>query len=145
MVQALARTERRLAIFIVLFACLHLYLVLSNAYWRHSWLDMPMHFLGGLWFGFFGGYYLFDCGRIAAKRRLHEALVIISFVSLICVLWEFHEFIGDRFVRDSSLIMQTSLRDTMSDLLLGMAGGTMAVILRIIPWQRHSQSPEERS
>ncbi len=145
MVQALARTERRLAACIVFFALLHLYFVLSDTYSPHPWLDVPMHFLGGFWFGWFGGYFLFDRGRITAKSRLYEALAIVSFVSFICVVWEFHEFIGDLFMRDPSLIMQTSIRDTMSDLLFGIAGGTMAVILRIIPWQRHSQSPAEQS
>ncbi len=146
MVQALARRERLLAFFVVLFACLHLFLFLSDAYLRHPPLDILMHFLGGIWFGFFFFHFLFDRGRVLTTHPAYEAFVVLGSVAFVCVMWEFHEFAGDLFIRVPNRIMQTGVRDTMSDLLFGMLGGTIAVILRTyLKWQRHSQSPEGRS
>lgn len=141
MVQAvITRSSRLLAGSIVVIALVHSYLFFSSAYWAYRFLDTPMHFACGAWFAFFAGHYLFDRGRVSARTRAHEALVILSFVTFVGVLWEFHEFVADLYIRNRAWITQAGVGDTMGDLLSDILGGTIAVILRLIPWQKLSQS-----
>lgn len=104
-----------------------------------------MHFVCGAWFAFFGAHYLFDRGRLSSQTLLHEALVIVSFVAFVGVLWEFHEFVADIYIRNRAWVTQAGVGDTMLDLLSDILGGTIAVILRFIPWQKLSRSLAARN
>lgn len=140
MVQAVTRSSRLLAGSIVIISLVHAHLFFSGSYWIYRWLDTPMHFVCGMWFAFFAGHFLFDRGHVSARNAAYEALVILSFVTFVGVLWEFHEFVADIYIRNRAWITQAGVGDTMLDLLSDILGGTIAVILRIIPWQKLSRS-----
>lgn len=81
------------------------------------WFDNLMHFLGGvmvasLFFSFF-------------KNRHANWVMIISFVALIGLFWEFYEYWNDRFW----LANQMKLDDTLSDLFFDLLGGWAAAMI----------------
>ncbi|GMQ95038.1 MAG: hypothetical protein BMS9Abin13_148 [Patescibacteria group bacterium] len=96
-------------------------------YWRFSWLDMPMHFLGGFWVGgvalwatvFFRGTSVKD---MREKPWLAYAISLAS-VLIVSALWESFEFGLDTLV---SFSIQNSVSDTISDITLGALGGVGA-------------------
>ena len=140
MVQAVNQSSRLLAGSIVAIALVHCYFFFSGAYWTHRFLDAPMHFVCGAWFAFFAQHYFFVRGRISAHNAAYEALVVLSFVALVGVLWEFHEFVADLYIRNRAWVTQAGVGDTMGDLLSDILGGTMAVVIRLTLWHRHSRS-----
>ena len=95
-------------------------------YWRFWWLDIFMHFLGGLWVSLFGYYiiYFSDFRKKFEKIIDKYSLLVISFVVILGVgfLWEVFE-----------LVLMVSLEpgyvfDTILDLIMDIAGWLAAYI-----------------
>ncbi|MFH1607575.1 MAG: hypothetical protein ABIA78_00395 [archaeon] len=87
------------------------------------WVDIPMHFLGGVAVGYM--FFLFirlfrEKGFIRIENRILFIIVIVALVSLIAVLWEFYEFI---MVSYFGFPWQEEIGNTMLDLFMGMCGG----------------------
>lgn len=91
------------------------------------WIDIPMHLLGGAAVAF-----LFIEGirnlksKITLKNKPIELIIIVSFVSLMAVLWEFFEFFLGVI---GSQAWQLGLEDTLLDLLMGIVGGLLIGLL----------------
>lgn len=85
-------------------------------YWRYLWLDIPMHFLGGI---------TVALGLLSLRdfiswlpRWFFTLSVILSFTFAVAVLWEVFElFIGIPFEPEGYI------NDTIADLMLSMMGG----------------------
>lgn len=117
--------------FIVLI--IHIIASFANWYEIFWWFDIPMHLIGGVATAI-SGYYLlqdykgrnqFSIGSISLN-----ILIIIGFVSLAAVCWEFLEFTLDILFNAD---LQPSLTDTMKDLANGIIGGgltSLAILLR---------------
>ena len=141
-----ARFERPLAWGIVILAIVHYVVFLTSFYQAWYPIDMLMHFACGAWFGCFGYYFLFVQGSVRISSRLYAILVTASFVALIGVTWEFHEFVADLLISDPARIMQTSVADTMSDLFFDILGGMMAAtVITHYAWSKHSRSVEGKN
>lgn len=110
---------------------LHAVLMLGGAYYTITWLDAPMHFLGGLVMGMLG---LAIHHAVANKHHTQQMpwwyhyLFVVGFAMLIGVAWEFHEY-----VLDNTLVIwydwpksQLSLADTMGDFVLDWVGASVA-------------------
>lgn len=85
-------------------------------------LDIPMHLAGGIIITRSGAALLrvaIEAGFVRRLDRLLAAFVLLCFATTAAVVWEFAEFIANRYLR---LIVQGSLEDTLSDLLIGMLG-----------------------
>jgi hypothetical protein len=103
---------------------LHIVLVRTTAlYARHPWLDIPMHVLGGVAIAFF----FLACWRAAVAKgvagRPAPALTPVVVWLATCgaaIFWEFGEFASDRWLGTR---VQTSVEDTLADLLFGLLGG----------------------
>lgn len=101
----------------------------QDFYMTHPWVDIPLHFFGGCSIAMFA--YLLLNAFPDKKKMINDLPVIIriflyvSIVSLAAVLWEFYEFIHDIVFLTS---YQPNLRDTMTDLFLGLAGGLILAI-----------------
>jgi len=81
------------------------------------WFDNLTHFLGGvmvasLFFSFF-------------NNRPANWIVVISFVALIGLSWEFYEYLNDRFWLTNTM----ELNDTLSDLFFDLLGGGLAAAI----------------
>ncbi|MFZ2555352.1 MAG: hypothetical protein WAZ27_03150 [Minisyncoccia bacterium] len=96
---------------------LHLYL-----YWYFPWLDLLVHFSGGLWVA------LVSAWLLLMTRREPTLFVLIACVIAIGIAWEVFEYtIG--MSRGSTFVMDTSL-DILMDLLGGIAGVILARRMR---------------
>ena len=94
-----------------------------DAYLIYPWIDIPMHFLGGLSIAFTGTLFFNffkEEGFIGINRRFLSVFLIVALVSLTAVLWEFYEFLMFYFF---GILMQPSLNDTIGDLFMGLLGG----------------------
>ena len=93
-----------------------LHILASKFYWYTSiwWLDMPMHFLGGLWLGLF---FIF----ISFKKEFNRKLIfeILLGVLLVGICWEIFEIL--------TLKYPFNFLDNISDVLLDLAGGTFSI------------------
>ena len=110
---------------------LHLFLkfgVNIYAYWRRA--DMPLHFIGGLSIAYFvSGAFRHLSEKIPASERegMLELLLIIGLTAAAAVFWEFGEYLLDKVWATN---LQGGLENTMQDLLLGMAGGAVMILIR---------------
>jgi uncharacterized membrane protein YjdF len=91
-------------------------------YWRIPWLDMPMHFLGGLWVG---SAVLWFYSHKIFKRKLSIYLVSLSAVLLVGGLWELFEFNVNTW---TIVTAQNGILDTSSDIAFDIIGGITATV-----------------
>ena len=90
-------------------------------YWYSSiwYLDMLIHFLGGLWLGL-ALVWLFRIKEISFKSIFYLILGVL----LIGVLWEIFEIIIDETITGNSF----NTLDTISDIFFDIAGGSLALL-----------------
>ena len=108
----------------------HFIIVPFNTYAIYPWIDVPMHFIGGLSIGIatLTAINIFQKKEFIPKfHNFFLFIIIISVVSLTAVSWEFFEFMLD-FI--SPIKFQDSLKDTMFDLFLGLVGGMSSYSMR---------------
>ena len=110
----------------------HLFLSLAlNAYKRVGWVDEAMHLAGGFTIALCFATLLDGLqrmGRIARPEPWLRGLLIFALTCTAAVLWEFAEFLSDRWLGTTS---QLELHDTLGDLLMGLLGG-----LAFVVWSR---------
>ena len=104
---------------------IHLYALLP-------WIDIPMHYLGGLSVA----YSLFRALTVLQEHRiihpLDKAIALLltfTLVATIAVFWEFAEFSMDQLLKTN---VQISLQNTMQDLFMGMLGAATVGGYKII-------------
>ena len=101
------------------------------------WLDMVLHFLGGVLLVVFAFWFLFVYKKnpgIESKDWIPKIpkpllfLGLVSFAVLGGVLWEFLEFSWDYFFAKpySAELAQLTLEDTLSDLFFDLVGASVA-------------------
>ena len=93
-----------------------------DAYVVFPWVDIPMHFLGGIsiaYTSFLFLRYFKEEGFISINRKFLHVLFVVSLVALVAVLWEFYEFLQFYFF---GIPTQPSVADTMLDLFVGLIG-----------------------
>ncbi|HMR55599.1 MAG TPA: hypothetical protein PKD34_03350 [Candidatus Doudnabacteria bacterium] len=106
---------------------LHIIADLTGLYYEIFWLDVPMHFLGGVAIAF-SAYYFLTYADITSKQvavKLLSLFLILALTALSAVGWEIFEYGMDRIFKTR---MQPSVHDTMKDLAFGLLGGAIAGI-----------------
>lgn len=91
-------------------------------YWLYLWFDMPMHFLGGVTVAL--GYLSVRDFIVSLPLWLFKFVPTIFFVLLVAVSWEVFEF-WTGLTTDEALYVN----DTLSDLVLGVLGGTLGYLV----------------
>ena len=119
--------------------------VLIGWYEKYEWIDIPLHILGGMVAASLGIALLSTTTESITLKKpfknwswLWHFTVLISFVCLVAVIWELHEFIIDSFKYGSFYEQlytervlgthQPSVTDTMIDFIMGLVGGTLYFI-----------------
>ena len=106
-----------------------------NAYDRWWWLDMVMHFCGGLaiaWF-FQGAIRSAEANDlISPVQPIIGQILIFTLTATAAVFWEYAEFVSDRFFHTRA---QLGVQDTLGDMLLGTGGG-LAMLIALRPFRR---------
>ena len=107
----------------LLILIIHIPLDFYDIYQLIWWIDIPMHFLGGLLIGrsYFSFIKLLQREGYMGNMHVFVCFVfVVSLVALTAVAWESQEFILD--LNDNAM-RQPSLANTMQDLILGILGG----------------------
>lgn len=123
--------------FPILVFLLHLVFEVLNLYTAVSWLDIMMHLLGGVFIAYSFNLslkYFQENQLIPQLHSLVRAAFLFSLVATAAVLWEFGEFTIDYLFRTSS---QSGLQDTISDMFLGLVGGTVFILYVLSGMRRH--------
>jgi hypothetical protein len=127
------KTLKKAAIGISAFlAAVYVFSISNSLYWFFPWMDIPLHFLGGLWAAVFFAWLnlKFNLRFFEGRNFLWNFVLTLSFAALIGVLWEFFEFSRDFFSSsmDISKMAQISVSDTMGDLFFDLLGGAFFVL-----------------
>jgi hypothetical protein len=95
----------------------------SDPQW--SWLDTPMHFLGGVGAGWFASLAFPERGN-----GLKRFLLGLGMVAFIGVVWELFEWNANLFLGNrSGVSFQGDLNDTMKDLVMDLLGGIVFLLI----------------
>jgi len=93
-----------------------------------------MHFWGGAAAAMGMIWWTFYSAKVSASTKnlpkLYITIIILGFVALVGVFWEFYELIVDKFITKNnyiSLFQQGSLLDTLKDIFADLLGGAAAV------------------
>ena len=97
-------------------------------YWRLPWLDMLMHFLGGVWIGLAILWIYYLSGKFKNIPENRRRISYIYFFAgtaamIIGIFWEIFEFSLDFFVVFNEF---NGFYDTASDILLAVIGALFA-------------------
>lgn len=112
-------------LFILATYALALWFELYYAFW---WLDTVHHFLGGLWVAAFGNFFLKRRGFSFSGAILF--LMLIGLVALAGILWEFTEFVWDRYIWHPGFTYLPGIyEDTLSDFFFDLFGGVAGSLL----------------
>ena len=110
-------------LFPIMVLVIHAFIYFLEFYEKYFWIDIPMHFLGGLSVALMFMMIITDLNKRNIVEDLQLSVLfifVISFVSLAAVLWEFFEFGMDSIFL---IGFQGGLRDTLADLFFGLIGG----------------------
>jgi len=119
--------------FLIFILFIHILAIINSWYWIFTWLDMPMHFLGGFWLAMVFLWILRKQNPkfIKLSNYLIVGIMTLGFVILIGVLWEFFEFGYDVLISSKGYFAaaQQGVADTMSDLFFDLLGGLAFLII----------------
>jgi hypothetical protein len=119
----------KLALAPALVLIVHILVTVMDGYTLIWWLDNPIHFLGGIAVAISSYFFLqyFEVNQQFSVSWLPlKLLIIFGIVALCAVSWEFLEFYLD--LKGALVMHQPSVRDTITDMLMGLLGGMLAAI-----------------
>jgi len=113
-----------LLLFIIMIGITNAFAEYYFLYWRFLWLDMPMHFLGGVWIGLAILWFYYLSGQFKnipeSHRRISCACLIAGTTAIIIgIFWEIFEL---NRVSIISFKKFNGFNDTISDILFAIAG-----------------------
>jgi len=117
------RILKTLFFLIWIIAIIHMLAEFNFWYWKFLWLDIPMHFIGGLWLGLAGlwlWYHTPHLARLRERTNLSPFLVALVTGVLIGLVWEAYEYLVWTY-SGKGLPPEYPL-DTVSDLVMDTLG-----------------------
>ncbi|MCL5004801.1 MAG: hypothetical protein M1170_02575 [Patescibacteria group bacterium] len=111
--------------FLIFIVAIHAIALYNHWYWTYLWLDIPMHFLGGILVAMIYLRLINSKLQIINRQSLITLILTLSFVTFVGVLLEFAEFLYDVFIssRGYSGFLQLGAADTIADLFFDILGG----------------------
>lgn len=109
-------------------------------YEKMPWLDIPMHFVGGLIVAWFVAEYF--RGEREKMSKLASAVLIIGGAAIVGVGWEWFEWILDNFIFTEHQFMG-GLDDTLFDLVMDLLGAiavTLICVTRLPTLRKHESN-----
>lgn len=100
-------------VILAIIAVVHILAIQNDWYWYYVWLDVPVHFLAGIWVAL---SVLWLC--FVFNKRTIRSLSIFLIVLLVGVAWEIFEVLGGISTGQPNYMFDTSL-----DVLMDMTGG----------------------
>lgn len=125
------RTYFPIFVWPALVLAIHQIVVETGLYGKFSWLDTPIHFIGGMAIAT-SAFFIFK--HLESKNELKvtpilKILFAIALTALAAVMWEQIEFTSDTLFNTS---FQHGVWDTMKDLTMGLLGSSIVSIF----WRR---------
>ncbi len=114
-----------------------------NAYAQFPWLDIPMHFVGGIAIAYFfhrASITASERGIIGPYHPVTHGVLVVSLTCVAAVVWEFAEFVADHFV---DTYAQLGVEDTLADMFLGICGGIVLLGMVRIAGRREESESED--
>ncbi len=105
-----------------------------STYWYWRWIDMPVHFLGGLWLGL-AGIYLYRKifpQTFSRRKNLFFFVIALSTTLVIGGLWEITEI----SLGSLKIVRINSVKDTLGDLFFDLLGACVGAIYFILRRQK---------
>jgi len=117
-------------ILLALLAVIHQYALVHFLYWSYIWLDVFMHFLGGLWLGIVGLWFFYFYKSF--PHHSTRALLIALACGLgVGIAWEVFEVVAGLPVEKNYIL------DTAIDLLMDTLGAITAWIAVTVLFFKH--------
>jgi hypothetical protein len=110
---------------------------IASFYLHYKWWDSTLHFYNGIFVGCVGIALFKALIPENARRGISRSILFLFVLSLAVtasVLWEVYEFLGDQFFTHT--MQRGGNKDTMLDLLYGLAGGIIIAVYSSIKWQK---------
>ena len=101
-------------VLVVALLTMHAFAIVNDWYWHYLWLDIPMHFLGGLWAALAVVWGLRFLGVRTSFVHVFAGVIAIS------IVWEIFEYLAG-FQREGNYVFDTML-DLVMDIIGGMCG-----------------------
>lgn len=97
-----------------------------HLYWMYRWLDVPMHFLGGMWVGLAVMWFCFRSGYVWNQHTPPFSIFTAALVGglLIGFIWELYEYVVWQF--SGKLLPDNYLGDSLLDLVMDVVGALTA-------------------
>lgn len=110
----------------IIFAVLVFFAYKYNLFWKYKWLDIPAHFLGGLWIGLTSLWIFCYFDRINSIKnyKLKSFLIVLSAVLIITIFWKLFELTTGI----SSIHNKSYFTNSLYDTLNGLIGGIVAYL-----------------
>ncbi len=111
----------RVTLFLIAMSTLaitHYVATINFLYWRYTWLDIPMHFLGGLCVAL--GFSILPFFRITLPERYRTLIWYLLMVFAVGIAWEVFEYINGISLASPH---ERLLTDTLGDLFFDLLGG----------------------
>lgn len=105
------------AFLLVLIAVTHIAAIQWSLYWHYIWLDVPVHFAGGMWLALAGAWMF-----LRANMKL-EVTTIFSLVIILSIAWEIFELAAGVPIEESFAL------DTVIDLTMDVFGGILGFLI----------------
>lgn len=120
---------RTLFIYIWVLALAHMMAQRLHLYWTYRWLDVPMHFLGGVWVGLAALWlwYYSGWGRRPGAVQHRPFLVALGGGLAFGLLWECFDFLVWSLVVGS--FPQNYLADSVLDITMDVLGACVAYMV----------------
>lgn len=122
--------------YLFLFCTLYLGSI-SSFYLHYKWWDSTLHFFKGIYVAIIGIslYKAFIPGRVRSDVSVWILfLFVLSLAVLSSALWEIYEFLGD--ITFTHTMQRGGNKDTMYDLLCGLAGGLVIAFYTLFRKQK---------
>lgn len=102
---------------------------------KYWWFDVLMHFFGGLWVLSLiltsKNYYNIEI--ITGNKSRVSFIIFVSIVVFVGIVWEFFEFILDRYILQTGFSnMRGVYEDTLLDLFMDMIGGAVGSLAYLL-------------
>lgn len=131
-IKATTETIRHHGWLAILLSVSHIILLNTHSYRYYPFLDIPLHFFGGLAIAMLisGWLTVFPKHQLLQKTSpFVHAVLIFSLTCTVAIFWEFSEWILDHTISSGC---QLGRNDTMQDLFLGTLGGSIYTVITFI-------------
>lgn len=122
-------SAKTIVIFLVSLLLAH-FLAVYFGWYNYAWTNTLLHLLGGAWTALFF-FALFDHfvgehARHQTTEKIKILIIVVSFSSLMGLLWEAHEYILSQYF---SIYLQESVGEVIGSLFVDILGGVLMSIV----------------